>query len=221
MPNIPLILGTLEAKVMPEHTALVIVDMLNDFLHPAGKTATRANRPITYARAVISAMQSLLTAAREKGVFVAHVVHTTLPDHLSDSGPWLDARSRAVYSVIDVCMDGSWGQQVIDELCPQRGEALIRKYRYSGFVGTNLDLVLRSRRIRTVICCGVSTNVCVEATARDAFSHDYYVVIPGDSCASWDMELHRATLATAARRYATICQTEEIVQIWQGSRVAT
>ena len=106
------------------------------------------------------------------------------------------------------------GPKVIDELAPGPGDAVVRKFRYSGFAGTSLDLVLRSRGIRTVVCAGVSTNVCVEATAREAFSHDYYVVYVGDACASWDMDLHAATLATARHRYAVVADTADLQQLW-------
>lgn len=210
----PYVLSTLREKVDPSRVALLVIDMLNDFLDPRGKTATRGNRPIEFARAVIPAQVRLIAAARGAGVPVVYVVHTTLPDYASASGPWLDARSRATYSVEDICLDGTWGGQVIDELAPEPGDVIVRKHRYSGFAGTNLDLVLRSTGRETVVCAGVSTNACVEATAREAFSHDYYVVIPSDACASWDMRLHEATLATAAHRYAVVCATEELSGLW-------
>jgi len=211
----PEVLSRLEVKAAAGHTALLLIDMCNDFIHPEGKTATRGRRPLDHARRVIDPMRRLLLQARSSGVLVVHLQHTTLPDHASDSGPWLDARSRATYSVTDICLDGSWGQQIIDELAPSAGEVVVKKYRYSGFAGTNLDLVLRGSGIRTVVCAGVSTNACVEATAREAFSADYYVVLPGDACGSWSAELHEATLATARHRYATVCETEELLKIWR------
>ncbi|MGN6130269.1 MAG: cysteine hydrolase family protein [Nocardioidaceae bacterium] len=195
---------------------MLIIDMLNDFLHPEGKTPTRAGRKIDHARAVIPAQQELLDAARGAGARVVCVNPTPLPDYASASGPWLEARSRATYSVEDICLAGTWGGEVIDELTPTDGDLAVAKYRYSGFAGTNLDLVLRSAGVRTVVCAGVSTNACVEATAREAFSLDYYVVYAKDACASWDMALHEATLATAAHRYAQVCDTAELAKVWRG-----
>lgn len=212
----PVILTSLADKVDPTRSALLVIDMLNDFLDPDGKTAARAGRPIAFARAVIPAQQRLLAAARQASVPVIYVNHTTLPNYASASGPWLDARSRSTYSVEDICLEGSWGGQVIDELKPQPTDLIVSKYRYSGFAGTNLDLALRAARRETTVCVGVSTNACVEATAREAFSNDYYVVIAGDACASWDMSLHEATLATAAHRYAVVCDTEELANLWSG-----
>ena len=78
-------------------------------------------------------------------------------------------------------------------------------------------MLLRAHAIRTVVPCGVSTNVCVESTLRDAFEHSYYVCVPQDACASWDMELHSATLKTASARFGLVLSTEEIAAVWQGS----
>lgn len=210
----PVVRRTLADQVGPAHTAVLLIDMVNDLVDPAGKAAVRAGRPIAHARAAIEPQQRLLAAARAAGVRVVYVNHTTLPDRAGASGPWLAAREHATYSVEDLCLAGSWGAQPIAELAPEPGDLVVGKYRYSGFAGTNLDLLLRSAGTVTVICAGVSTNACVEATAREAFSHDYYVVYPRDACASWDPALHEATLATAAHRYATVATVSEIAATW-------
>lgn len=212
----PEVLGTLAQKVVPAHTALLIVDMSNDLVDPAGKTAARAGRPIDHARRVIPAMQDLIASARAAGTMVVFVQHTTLRDYRGVSGAWLDARSRSTYSVEDLCVEGTWGHEIIQELDPQDGDVMVRKYRYSAFTGTNLDQVLRSAGIRTVVCTGVSTNVCVEATARDAFTQDYYVVYAADACGSWDPSLHDATLRSAGHRYATVVESAELTDLWSG-----
>ena len=211
----PAVLTSLEEKVAPAHTALLVIDMLNDFIDPAGKTATRAQRPIGHARAVLPIMARLIDAARASGITVVYVNHVTLAHYASASGPWLDARSRSTYSVEDICLEGTWGGQVVNELAATAGDLQVSKYRYSGFAGTNLDLVLRSMAVRTVVCAGVSTNACVEATAREAFSLDYYTVYASDACASWDMDLHAATLATAGHRYATVATTDDLERAWK------
>jgi ureidoacrylate peracid hydrolase len=206
---------TLAEKLVACRCALAIVDMVNDFAHPQGKGALQGQRPLDHIRSIIPAIATLADAARQAGALVVHVQHTTLPEDLSSSGPWLDARLNAPYSAVDVCMAGTWGQQIVQELQPRAGDAVVQKHRYGAFIGTNLDLVLRSTAIETVVCCGASTNVCVEATAREAFAHDYYVVLPRDACASWDRELHEASLRTAARRYAAVCDADEILRLWR------
>ncbi|NNC00662.1 cysteine hydrolase, partial [Corallococcus exiguus] len=158
--------------------------------------------------------QRLLAAARRAGVLVCHVGFWTLEDHLSDSGPWLTQRRRSRFASDRIAMADSDGAAFIDQLSPQVGEIEIRKHRYSAFKGTNLDMVLRANDIRTVIPTGVSTNVCVESTLRDAFESGYYVVLPGDACASWDQSLHDATLKTADARFGLVCKSTEVESIW-------
>ena len=213
------VLRTLEEKVDPRHTAILAIDMVNDFLDPEGKTPKRAQRPLEKARAAIAPMSLVLERSRDAGAQVVYVQHTTMLDGSSNSGPWIDARSRATFSVEDICLDGTWGQEIIRELTPEPSDVVIKKFRYSGFAGTRLDPYLRARGIKTVVCMGVSTNVCVEATAREAFSLDYYVVYVADACASWDMDLHDATLRSAGHRYGTVCTSEELFRAWRNTGV--
>ena len=207
--------SSLADKCSPPVTALVIVDMVNDFVHPQGLTAVRSGRSVDAGRAAIGPIGALAGAARAAAVPVVYVQHSTLPGNASHSGPWMDARGRATYSALDICLEGSWGQQVVDELAPGDGDAAVKKHRYSGFAGTGLDDLLRGWNRETIVVCGVSTNVCVESTARQGFDLDYYVVIPEDACASWDPRLHEAALATARHRYATVCPTSDVIAIWE------
>lgn len=209
------VLRTLGEKVQPKSTALLIVDMVNDLVHPDGKAAKVANRPLEHVEEVLPNIERLLDLARQAGAMIVHIQHTTLEHGVGGSGPWLDVRSRATYGLLEFCVAGTWGQQVIDRLEPKPGEAVVQKHRYSGFVGTNLDLVLRAANRQTVIVSGVSTNVCVEATARDALSHDYYTILPGDACASWSRHLHDASLETAGHRYATVCVVDDLAEAWR------
>jgi ureidoacrylate peracid hydrolase len=217
MPSEPIIYESLAEKVASEHTALLLIDMVNDFADPKGKAAVKGNRPLDHIRSIIPTLQRLREGARAAGALVVHVQHTALPNGASDSGAWLESRRRSKFSAVDVCIEGTWGQEVIEELRPLEGEPTVPKYRYGGFQGTNLERVLRSAEVRTVICCGASTNVCVEATAREAFAREIYVVLPEDGCASWSRPLHEASLETAANRYATVCEADDVLAVWSGA----
>lgn len=210
----PEVLSRLEDKVRPEHTALLIVDMQNDLIDPKGKVAVKGGRDLTTSRAVIPAIQRLAAGARKAGALVVYIQGTTLPDMRGCSGPWLDARSFAKFTVTDIVMDGTWGQEIIPELAPEPTDLVVKKYRYGAFTGTTLDMILRSAGCKTVICAGVSTNACVEFTAREAFSLDYYVVYARDALASWDTRLHEATLDNAAKRYAAVVSIDDLEQAW-------
>ncbi len=212
----PTILKELEARLDPRHTILLIIDMQKD-LCVEGFGTSRAGRDLTATRSIIPALQELLGVARAAGVAVGHVGFWTLEDHLSDSAPWLAQRRRSTYSSDKLCMELSEGAEFIDELAPGPGEIVIHKHRYSAFKGTDIDMLLRAREIKTVITAGVSTNGCVECTLREAFELGYYVCIPSDGVASWDMNLHAATLRTVTHRFGLVTSCEEIMAVWRAA----
>ena len=181
-------------RLAPVRTALLVVDMQKDFCTP-GFGAEKAGRDLSMARSVIPHIARLLEGARKVGVTIGHVGFGTEPDHGSDSGSWLAKRREATVSSDTLCLTGTEGAEFVEELRPSPGEIVVTKRRYSAFTGTELDLRLRARRIETVIVTGVSTNACVETTARAAFELGYYLCVPPDACGSWDRDLHEATLA--------------------------
>lgn len=195
-------------------SALLLIDLSNDFVDPQGKAARIGGRDVSHAAKAVRRAAELAAAARAAGVAVIHCLHTTLPGGASDSPVWHDARSRATYSAVDICLDGTWGQEPVAELAPHADDHIVKKFRYGAFTGTNLELLLRSLSLDTVVCAGVSTNVCVDTTAREAFSREFYVHIAEDACASWDMTLHDGALRTAAQRFATVSMTDEISRTW-------
>jgi len=211
----PPILAGFAERFAPQHTALLIIDMQKDFCLD-GYATSRAGRPLDAAQAIIPTLQNLLGAARRAGVLVCHVGFWTLEHHRSDTAPWLAQRRRATYASDRIAMEGSEGAEFVAPLAPQPGEPVIRKHRYSAFKGTNLDTVLRARGIRSVVPTGVSTNVCVESTLRDAFETGHYTALPRDACASWDADLHEATLKTANARFGLVCDSADLIDAWNG-----
>ena len=100
-------------------------------------------------------------------------------------------------------------------------ELIVDKHRYSAFIGTRLDLLLRSHAIRTVVVCGVATSGCVESTIRDAFMLDYYVVVAGDACGDYEQARHEATLSKMALSFGEVVPTDAIAHRWApAARVA-
>jgi ureidoacrylate peracid hydrolase len=214
----PTMITSLQDRIDPAHTAILLIDMQKDLVYD-GFLCDQAGRDLAATRSVIPTMKRLLEAARSSGALVCHVGFWTLPEHGSDSGPWLAQRRRSTYSSDVLCIADTEGAEFIDELAPAPGELTIHKHRYSAFKGTDLDMILRARGIKTVITTGVSTNVCVESSLRDAFETGYYVCIPSDATASWDMSLHESTLQTVTHRFGLVTTTEEIEAIWQHSAV--
>jgi ureidoacrylate peracid hydrolase len=98
---------------------------------------------------------------------------------------------------------------------PQPGVPVVKKHRYSGFVDTELDLVLRSSDIASLIMTGIATSGCVEATARDGFMRDYYVVLVEDCCGSYSSVLHEGTLQNISEAYGIVAQSDAIMSEWE------
>ena len=207
-------LESLADRFSAAHTALLVVDMQKDFCLE-GFGAHRAGRDLSAARRTAPVIAELLSAARESGVRIAHVGFWTLPDHASDSGPWLAQRRRSTYSSDTLCLAGTEGAEFVAELAPVEGEWVVRKHRYSAFSGTDLDLLLRSAGVRSVVVTGVSTNACVESTLRAAFDLDYYVAVPPDAVGSWDQALHEATLANVNHRFGLTPSSRELAAVWR------
>jgi ureidoacrylate peracid hydrolase len=211
---VPDILASLADRFAAAHTALLIVDMQKDFC-AEGFGAHRAGRDLTAAHRAIPKIATLLQAARDTGVRVAHVGFSTLPDNASDSGPWLAQRRRATYSSDTLCIAGTEGAEFVSELAPAADEWVVRKHRYSAFSGTDLDMLLRSAGVRSLVVTGVSTNACVESTLRAGFDLDYYIAVPADAVGSWDQALHEATLANVNHRFGVTPQSAELIEAWR------
>ena len=209
--NGKLVCETLAEVVDPRRTALLVVDVQNDYCAPGG-ALEREGGNISMTRAVVPNVIRMVDAARRHGVKVVWIQQTSLPGGASDSPAWIYMKRRNGLHA-DRCVDGSWGQRFVDGLRPEGNEPIVKKHRSSGFVGTNLDLVLRSNRVETTIVIGVMTEGCVESTARDAAFYDYYVVLTSDCMASDVLAWHEASLTTMGGRH-DIVSSYEIRELW-------
>lgn len=213
-------LGTLADKVRPPHTALLVIDMQNDFC-ASGGLISKDGRDISAAQALGERLPAFITSARAAGVMVVFIrcVYTTERNfYLSDV--WLEQAARkrkGGYTRIPVCRDGSWDGDYYGEVRPQAGDVIVTKHRYNAFHNTDLDLILRSNGIRTVVLTGVVTNVCVETTARDAFVRDYYVVAVDDGCAAYVEQDHIASLSNIDRFFGEVSTIKQISAHWAGA----
>jgi nicotinamidase-related amidase len=114
-------------------------------------------------------------------------------------------------------MEGTWGAEICEECAPLPGEPVVTKHRSSAFTGTNLDMILRSNGVQTVVVIGEQTPGCIEATYRDASYHDYYNVLVEDLVAAYRQDLHEASLLIQKARH-DVCTSAEVLDIWQRAR---
>jgi nicotinamidase-related amidase len=187
------LLDTFHDQVRPAHTAVLVVDMQNDYVAPGGATDKR-NGNVAAGQAIIPPLRRLIDGARRYGALVVYI-KMTLDADLRLVSDVEYTRRRRRWGDIPVAVEGTWGHDVVAELAPLPGEWCVAKTRSSGFVGTNLDMVLRSHYIRTALVTGVVTQGCVASTARDAVHHDYYTILVGDCVASGSQRMHELALA--------------------------
>ena len=219
-----IVLTELAELVNPAHTALIMIDMQRDFIEPDGLFASLGIDLSMYAESR-PRLGSLLAAARRAGTMVIHLQNTALPDRMSDSPAQIrfnlrmhkDARRNQ--PPLRYTIPGTPGHEFALEFMPFDNELVVRKYRSSGFWGTNLDMLLRSNGIKTVVVGGCTTEGCVESTARDAMFNDFYVVIAEDCVASDDRAQHEASMLLMRHRF-DMAAGDEIQRLWQTPRHA-
>jgi ureidoacrylate peracid hydrolase len=214
-------LGSMEDKVDPAHTALLVIDMQNDFCADGG-LVSRDGRDLSAAQEMAKRLPAFIDAARKAGVlivFVRNVYTTEANAYLSDA--WLEQAARkreGGYTRIPVCCDGEWNGDFYGDVRPAKNDVIVTKHRYSAFHATDLDLVLRSNGIRSLIVTGVVTNVCVETTARDGFVRDYYIVAAENGCAAYSQTDHVQSLSNIDRFFGEVASIEDICAIWNAQK---
>ena len=181
-----------------DRAALVIIDMQRDFLLPGGFGETLGN-DVSLLQKTIAPLQSLLAAARRKGVLVIHTREGHRPD-LSDAPRAKvergvpSMRIGAPGPMGRILIRGESGHDIVPELYPEPGEPVIDKPGKGAFYATDLQAVLHNRGIETLFVCGVTTEVCVHTTVREANDRGYRCVVPGDCCGSYFPEFHEVAL---------------------------
>ncbi len=192
-------------------TALLVVDMQNDFCHPHGYYA-RVGRPVDRLRLAIEPLSRLLAAARAAGLLIVftRLVHDSrIPDvgerHHIMPEAWVARDYRLG--------PGSWGAEIVEELTPQPNEFVIDKADYSSFYGTELEQILRRRGIRTLIITGTVAYACVLHTAFDAFVRDFDVIVAKEAVSSWFDDLQTATFRIIELLLGRVLTCDEILAL--------
>ena len=207
----------------PSKTAMIVVDMQNDFVAEGAKLRS------AQAAAMVPKLAATLDFCRTNGIRIIYTAHVHRRDGC-DMGMFDD-----LYLPIadrSSLVDGTAGVEIFKTLAPASGEHVIKKHRYSGFYGTDLDIILRQWGITTVIISGTTTKNCCHATARDAMFRDYQVIFLSDATGTFHYpdvgqgamsaeQVHQATLTILAFSTADVMTAEELRSRVQGSRGVT
>jgi nicotinamidase-related amidase len=170
-------------------TALIIVDMLNDFIDEKGELYCGAG-----AQEIVPFIQQRLTAHRQAGSLVVFLQDAHAEDDLEFT------------KFPKHCIAGSWGNQIIDVLAPRPGETVLPKTRYSGFYGTPLEKILIDHGPEKVEVVGVCTSICVMDTVGGLANRDYRTIVPRDGVADFDAQAHQHALERMERLYGATVQ---------------
>lgn len=209
-----------EYPIVPEKTAMLVVDMQNDFVQEG------AAIEVPRARSMVPRLNRLLDACRGAGIAVIYIHHVLRGGRI-DAGRLADhhepiRNGRALVA-------GTPNVEIYAPLEPRAGDLVVAKPRYSAFYGTELDAILRSRGIDTLVIGGTLTNVCCDSTARDAFSRDYKVIFLSDGTATRDLpdlgfgavpaeELQRVVLTVLAMSFAQVASIDQVLVRIRGPR---
>ncbi|MBB6636277.1 cysteine hydrolase family protein [Cohnella thailandensis] len=198
--------------VPSENTALLVVDVQNDFCAPDGMMG-RLGADLSQVEPAVGRIGRLIEAARAAAVPVVFVRLVTAAH--TDSKAMLAWYSRQGIdaSAAAVCREGTAGAEGY-KLFPQKGDYVVEKQRYSAFIGTNMELVLRRLGIDKLVVTGVTTECCVESTVRDGFMLDYETFVVADGCAAYESGLHDMSLKLMGLNFASIVETESVLADW-------
>jgi ureidoacrylate peracid hydrolase len=193
----------------PESAALLVIDVQNDFCAKGGYY-DKTGADISGAQPAIERLVSFVDQAREAGVRIIFARCDYDPVYVSETQ---SARSKRVGWDIPYCRSGTWGAEFY-RVAPRPGELIVTKHRYDAFHGTDLELILRTNKVQSLLFAGVATNVCVESTLRSAYMRDFHSVLVADCCAARDAQVHEATLENVRRHFGVVANADDVAGIW-------
>lgn len=212
-----------------DQTAVIVVDMQHAFLSPGGMFAN-AGYDISGAPACIANNARLLPALRAAAVTIVYLKMSYSKDYSDSGGPGSPNYHKELGLTLmeaspekwgTYVTEGTWDEQIVEDITPQPGDIVVRKQRYSGFAGTNLDLILKTRGIRYCLYTGVATNVCVETTLRDGFLRDYWPIMVADACNNSGPEHNRlATEWNVEHAFGWLTDTSDVIRAVSRQRSA-
>lgn len=200
--------------------ALIIIDMQRDFLEPGGFGESLGN-DVARLQAIVPTVQRLQNAFRDRGWLVLQTVEGHRPD-LSDCPPSKQQRGNAPLKIGDpgpmgrILVLGEPGNQIIPELAPKPGETVIEKPGKGAFYNTNLEFLLKTHNISHLLVTGVTTEVCVQSTLREANDRGYECLLVEDATESYFPEFKQATLAMVRAQGGIVGWTATTDQVLAG-----
>jgi ureidoacrylate peracid hydrolase len=223
---------TIEAQPEPIRVdllqaAIIVVDMQNAFVRKGGYFDL-VGIDISQTQRIVRPCQKIINAAREEGVKIIYLQMGCSPD-LSDKGA-PDSPSSMKSKVLSLMKKqpelkdkmyiyGNWGADIIEELKPQRQDIVVKKQKYDGFIGTNLNIILRTLGIKYLVFVGTATNICVESTLRHAFFLDYFPILISDAVSQMGPSVtQEATILNVQSTFGWVTTCEKFMTVIRDKR---
>jgi ureidoacrylate peracid hydrolase len=205
---------TLAKIVTPASTALLVIDVQNDFCAKGGYY-DKTGADVSGAQPAIDRMVGFIDQARSAGVRVIFARCDYDPVYVSETQ---NARRRRMGWDIPYCRPGTWGAEFY-KVAPKPSEIVVTKHRYDAFHGTDLELILRTNKVQSLLFTGVATNVCVESTLRSAYMRDFASVLVADCCAGRTPQMHEATLENVRMHFGVVANADDVARVWRETAV--
>ena len=202
----------LAPMIMPSKTALVVVDVQGDFAAPDGAMGY-VGVDMSDVEPTINRIERLIAVARGAAVTLVFARVVTRPETDSEALKRLYLRKGYGEAAVAICRAGTPGADYY-RVVPQPGDIEIQKPLFSSFVGTDLDAQLQAKGVDTLVFTGLTTDCCVDCTARDAFHRNYSCFIVDDACSAYGEDVHAAAMLGLTKNIALAVTTQEVEDAW-------
>jgi len=207
-------LSELKEQLHPSHTAMLVIDMQNDFVSPEGKMSS-FGFDVSMVQAMMPTLKEFLAESRELGIFIVHM--RMINDAAQNAPSWY-----AFWGAPTVTVEGSWGAEFVAGFEPAEGEPVVTKYAYGGFDGTNLDTILRRRGIQTLVVTGTGSLICSGDTIHRGFALGYHIVVPEDCMGDFTVDGPEMTrkvkdvaMYIVAHHYGKVVGSADVAKVWR------
>lgn len=203
-----------ENRYSVKETAVIVIDVQNDYCSADGALGRRGF-DVSRVQRMVPRLKDFIQGAERCEVPVVYI--RTTHDETTDTPQWLGRVGKTsdgdLLSNV-ICRTGSWGSEFY-EISPGPEDLVITKHRFSAFVGTRLDLTLRSLGVSSLLFTGVTTDICVGSSVRDGLFHEYYVSVVEDCSEAFSKSAHEETLKNIASNFGTIVKSDMIMNVWK------
>ena len=191
-------------------SALLIIDVQNDFTDLKGHFATTRGVDVRRIRRIITPLKRLIETCKEAGIFVVWLQSIRTEDDCERNRHEILAK-RFMGDWLGGPRKDTWGSKIIPEISPSEGDQIIQKLRNSAFYRTDLEKILRGKGTQTLFFCGIATNVCVESSLRDAYFRDFDVILVRDCCSAPKKSAHLGTIRSVEDNYGAVIESKDLV----------